>query len=101
MAQSDGNLNVRTDGLRPSVQNKKNETDKHRQTNTQKTFRCITSEGIEISVRLNLKEFVSGDRWHNLMEIDTDGRTSSVEQNQNGQAQTGKHTKTSEEEVST
>jgi hypothetical protein len=40
MAQSDGNLNVRTDGLRPSVQEQKNVTDKHRQTNkhTQETL---------------------------------------------------------------
>jgi hypothetical protein len=32
MAQSDGNLNVRTDGLRPSVQNQK-KADRQRQTN--------------------------------------------------------------------
>jgi hypothetical protein len=53
-------FNQWTDGLRPSVQNQKKVTNKHRQTETQKPWGN------------------KRDRWHNLMEINTDGWTSSV-----------------------
>jgi hypothetical protein len=57
MAQSDGNLNVRTDGLRPSVQAKKF-TDKHKQTeNTQKTLGVIHLKEL-ISIR-----FIYANLW--------------------------------------
>jgi hypothetical protein len=91
----------RTDSVRPY------RTKKMRLTNTDKQTRrkplgVLHLKELKFPSDLETcQEFESGDRWHNLMEIDTDGRTSSVEQNQNGQAQTGKHTKTSEEEVST
>jgi hypothetical protein len=102
MVQSDGNLNVRTDGP------KKNK-DRQRQ-NTQKTGVIhlkelklnvtdrwhkwkFNNDGRDSSVRepKKIKTDKDGhkrDRWHNLMEIHTDGRTSSVRTEPSRQRQT-------------
>jgi hypothetical protein len=72
MAQSDGNLNVRTDGLRPSVQNKKITGQ------TQNTQKHRKPWGSHIWRNWNFHEFLSKWRWHNLMEISMYGRTDFV-----------------------
>jgi hypothetical protein len=68
VAQSDGNLNVRTDGLRPSVQRLKKITNKH------KTEKHTENLGVyiwrwnfhQIYLTLNLwQKRIKRDRWHN------------------------------------
>jgi hypothetical protein len=94
MAQSDGNLNVRTDG--PSVRTEqKNVTNKHK--HTRKKTLGVASEGIEISIRFTSilihqiyfhQIYIKRDRWHNLMEISMYRRTELRRTNTNKQTNT-------------